>query len=85
MKLELRFFASLREALSTSQETIEVPASVLTIEDLRSYLAQRGDVWSQTLAQGKAVRCALNHHIVDPNTALQEGAEIAFFPPVTGG
>jgi molybdopterin synthase sulfur carrier subunit len=85
MKLELRFFASLREALGTSQETIEVPASVLTIEDLRSFLTQRGEVWSHTLAQGKAIRCALNHHIVDPSTALQEGAEVAFFPPVTGG
>lgn len=85
MKLELRFFASLREALGTSQESIEVPISVLTIADLRSHLAQRGELWSHTLAEGKAIRCALNYHIVDPSTALQEGAEVAFFPPVTGG
>jgi len=27
----------------------------------------------------------LNHQMVDPSTPLQEGAEVAFFPPVTGG
>jgi molybdopterin synthase sulfur carrier subunit len=37
------------------------------------------------LAEGKVLRCALNQHMVDENTALQDGAEVAFFPPVTGG
>jgi molybdopterin synthase sulfur carrier subunit len=85
MKLELRFFASLREALGTSQESIDAPASVNTIAQLRSFLVQRGGVWSQALDEGKALRCALNQHMVDANTALQEGSEVAFFPPVTGG
>ncbi|MBU3609171.1 molybdopterin converting factor subunit 1 [Polynucleobacter wuianus] len=85
MKLELRFFASLREALGTSQENIDVPDSVKTISELRAFLVQRGGVWAQALAEGKALRCALNQHMVDFNTVLQEGAEVAFFPPVTGG
>ena len=85
MKLELRFFASLREALGTSQVNIDTPTSVKTIAELRIFLAQRGGVWAESLAEGKALRCALNHHMVDANTALQEGAEVAFFPPVTGG
>jgi len=85
MKLELRFFASLREALETSEESIDAPATVKTIADLRIFLAQRGGAWAQALAEGKALRCALNQHMVDANTSLQEGAEVAFFPPVTGG
>ncbi len=85
MKLELRFFASLREALGVSQESIAIPASVKTIADLRSYLIERGNPWSEVLADGKVLRCALNQHMVDPGTSLQDGAEIAFFPPVTGG
>ena len=85
MKLELRFFASLREALGTSQENIDTPVSIKTIAELRSLLAQRGGVWAESLAEGKALRCALNHQMVDPNTALEEGVEVAFFPPVTGG
>ena len=85
MKLELRFFASLREALGVSQEVIEVPGSVKTISDLRMYLIGRGNPWAEVLAEGKVLRCALDHHMVDASTTLQEGAEVAFFPPVTGG
>ena len=85
MKLELRFFASLREALGVSQESIVIPDSIKTIADLRAHLVQRGNPWSEVLAQGKVLRCALNQVMVEANTPLQENAEIAFFPPVTGG
>ncbi|APB98330.1 molybdopterin converting factor subunit 1 [Polynucleobacter asymbioticus] len=85
MKLELRFFASLREALGVGQENIEIPDSIHTITELKVYLAQRGGAWAEVLADGKSMRCALNHHMVDTSTRLEEGAEVAFFPPVTGG
>jgi sulfur-carrier protein len=85
MKLELRFFASLREALGVSQESITIPGNVQTIADLREHLIERGNPWAEVLANGKVLRCALNQHMVDANTQLQEGAEVAFFPPVTGG
>jgi molybdopterin synthase sulfur carrier subunit len=85
MKLELRFFASLREALGTSQETIEILEEVKTVSQLRAHLIARGGVWAEALAEGKSLRCALNQTMVDANTALKDGAEVAFFPPVTGG
>ena len=85
MKLELRFFASLREALGVSQEGLTIPDSIKTIADLRNYLTQRGNPWSEVLADGKVLRCALNQHMVDANAPLQDGAEVAFFPPVTVG
>ena len=85
MKLELRFFASLREALGVSQESITIPDSVKTIADLRLQLVARGNPWSEVLADGKVLRCALHQHMVDASTPLQDGAEVAFFPPVTGG
>jgi molybdopterin synthase sulfur carrier subunit len=85
MKLELKFFASIREGLKVSEENIAVPASIKTIADLRKHLAQRGGPWAEVLADGKVLRCALNHQMVDASTPLQEGAEVAFFPPVTGG
>ena len=85
MKLELRFFASIREALGVSQESIAIPDNLKTIADLRAYLVARGNPWSEVLADGKVLRCALNQHMVDASTPLLDGAEVAFFPPVTGG
>ena len=85
MKLELRFFASFREPLGVSQENIVIPDSIKTIADLRAHLVQRGHPWSEVLAQGKVLRCALNQVMVDASSPLQENAEVAFFPPVTGG
>ncbi len=85
MKLQLRFFASLREALGISQEEITIPDSVKTIADLRTHLIERGNPWAEVLAESKVLRCALNQLMVDANTSLQENAEVAFFPPVTGG
>ena len=85
MKLELRFFASLREGLGLSGESITTPPEVKTIADLRDYLAQRGNPWVEVLASAKVIRCALNQEMVADSTPLVEGAEVAFFPPVTGG
>ncbi len=85
MKLELRFFASLREGLGLSSENITVSDNIKTIADLRGHLIERGNPWSEVLATGKVIRCALNQEMVKDTTSLVEGAEVAFFPPVTGG
>jgi molybdopterin synthase sulfur carrier subunit len=85
MKLQLRFFASLREGLGLSEESISTPPEVKTIADLRLLLIGRGQPWSEVLASSKVIRCALNQEMVKDSTLLEEDAEVAFFPPVTGG
>ena len=83
MKIQLRFFASLREALGAS-ESIDLPEGS-TVGTLRGSLLARGGRHAELLARGRAVRCALNQTLCDESAALTEGAEVAFFPPVTGG
>ena len=85
MKIQLRFFASIREALGTSQETLELPQEVDTVGALRHHLRERGDAWAAALAPGRALRMACNHQMADEATPLSEGCEVAFYPPVTGG
>lgn len=85
MNIQLRFFASVREALHVSQESVSVPDSIRTVGDLRNFLRERGGVWAETLAEGRALRMACNQQMCDANVALSEGCEVAFFPPVTGG
>jgi molybdopterin synthase sulfur carrier subunit len=85
MKIELRFFASVREALGTSQESLVLPASVKTVGDVRNHLRERGGVWAQALADERPLRMAYNQVMADANTMVADGGEVAFFPPVTGG
>jgi sulfur-carrier protein len=85
MNIQLRFFASVREALGASQETVALPADVATVGEVRTYLRARGGVWAETLAEGRALRMAYNQVMTDADTRIAEGGEVAFFPPVTGG
>ena len=54
-------------------------------QQLRDRLIARGGIHAQVLARGRAVRCALNQVMVDESSPVPDGAEVAFFPPVTGG
>ncbi len=83
MRIRLRYFASLREALGAG-ETIDLPAGA-TVAGARDMLIARGGAHAQSLARGRALRCAIDRQMADEGQALHEGAELAFFPPVTGG
>ena len=83
MKIKVLYFAGLREQLGTSGEDLEL--SMTTVAGLRSLLMARGGAWQSALAQGRALRVAVNQEIAQPTTPVRPGDEIAFFPPVTGG
>lgn len=83
MKLTVRYFASIREALGQGSEAVETSAD--NLRALREELVARGGTYAQALARGKAVRMALDQVMSDESAPLSEGCEVAFFPPVTGG
>ena len=77
MRIQVRFFAALRERVGIAQQTISVP------ED--TSVAQ---VWALVVEQEPLpdnVLAAKNMEYVGFDTPVGEGDEIAFFPPVTGG
>ena len=83
MKVTVRYFASVREALGMGSETVDTQAG--TLAALRDELIARGEQHASALARGKAVRMALDQTMSAESAQLQEGSEVAFFPPVTGG
>ena len=83
MKISVRYFASIREAIGTGHEAVDTAAA--TLGELRDALIARGGAHASSLARGRAVRMALNQTLSDESAALADGAEVAFFPPVTGG
>ena len=83
MKITVKYFASIREAIGTGSETLETTVS--TLGELRDELIARGGAHAQALARGRALRVAQNQVMANEGLALLDGAEVAFFPPVTGG
>lgn len=83
MKVTVKYFASIREAVGSASEVRESQAD--TLGGLRDELIALGAAHAECLARGKAVRLALNQVMVDESAVLHDGAEVAFFPPVTGG
>jgi molybdopterin synthase sulfur carrier subunit len=85
MDINLRFFASVREAVNVSQEAASLPAGVTTVGAVRAHLAARGGAWAEALAPERPLRMAYNQVMCNPDTQITQGGEVAFFPPVTGG
>lgn len=83
MKITIKYFASIREATGLAHEVLDT--SSVTLGALRAELVARGGGYAQSLAPGRAVRMALNQTMADADQPLTDGAEVAFFPPVTGG
>lgn len=83
MKVHLRYFAAVREAIGYGEERLETAAP--TLGALRDELIARGEPHAGALARGKAIRLALDQAMSAEDAPLHEGAEVAFFPPVTGG
>ncbi len=83
VRVRVRYFASLREALG-AEETLPLVAGS-SLGDLRRQLQARSPRHAELLAPGRAVRCALNQVMAEESALVPVGAEVAFFPPVTGG
>jgi molybdopterin synthase sulfur carrier subunit len=83
MRLNVKYFASIRELVGVSTQVFDTQAA--TLGALRDELISLGGAHAEGLARGRAVRMALNQIMSDESAALVEGAEVAFFPPVTGG
>lgn len=92
MKITVLYFARLKETLKYSTETLDLSEymraeklDIFTILKLKAFLAKRGDEWQQMLLGKLKVRAAINHELVDDFAQINDGDEVAFFPPVTGG
>jgi len=83
MSVKVLYFAALRDALDCGDETVELDGA-RTLGELRDRLAARGGRW-EALATTRNLRMARNQRMAPPDTAIADGDEIAFFPPVTGG
>ncbi|MEZ5763535.1 MAG: molybdopterin converting factor subunit 1 [Xanthobacteraceae bacterium] len=83
--MRILYFAWVRERVGKAEETLEPPASVVTVSDLMQWLSSRGEEYAHAFEQAKVIRAAIDKRHVKPDTAIGGAKEIAFFPPMTGG
>ena len=77
MNITVKFFASLREQTGKSDASIASTDSITVLQ-----------AWQQASgldSMPENTLCAINMEYVDQNSMLNDGDEVAFFPPVTGG
>ena len=83
MKLDVLYFAWLRERIGLPRETVETSAN--TVAELVAELCAREERYALAFSDLEAVRVAVDQELCDFDTALEGAREIAFFPPMTGG
>lgn len=83
MKIDVLYFAWLRERIGVPREQVDTDAT--TVRDLVTELAAMDEWHGAAFADMSAVRCAVDQELVDLDAALNNAREVAFFPPMTGG
>lgn len=79
MKIEVTYFAMLREQRGVAAEQMETNAATLD-ELYREIADQNGFTLDSTL-----IRAARNNIFVAMSTTLQDGDSVVLMPPVAGG
>jgi molybdopterin synthase sulfur carrier subunit len=79
------YFARFRERLGCERETVELPVEGATVQAVLNTLIARGGLWQEQLDSDRGVLVAVNQEMANRETLVQQGDELAIFPPVTGG
>lgn len=83
MRLNVLYFAWLRERIGVPSEQVETEAA--TVADLVDELRDQSDYHAAALSDLDAVRVAVDQELASLATPLAGAREVAFFPPMTGG
>jgi molybdopterin synthase catalytic subunit len=81
MQVRLLFFATLKDIVGAKQMQLDVPAGA-TVADVLAHLESS---YPRLKDYRPVVLTAVNEEYVDQRATIQDGDEVAIFPPVSGG
>lgn len=83
--MHILYFSWVRERMAKAEETLPLTEDTASIQQLIQHLKSRDASGAHAFADSTLIRVAVNQAFVSGDHALNEGDEVAFFPPVTGG
>lgn len=83
--IKIRYFAKLSESLRVKLEDMEYSRQTEKVDDIIRRLIQRGEPWASEFSGDSKFLVAINQEMCEREAAVNDGDEVAFFPPVTGG
>lgn len=83
--MTLLYFAWVKQKIGRGEEELRLPSGVATIAELVAFLRARGPGYAEAFGEPARLRAARNQMHVSFEARIEDGDEIAFFPPVTGG
>ena len=81
----IKYFSWIKEHIGKSEERIDLPVNVSTIEELMLYLENLNDKYKLAYKKKDLIKIAINKSYSSIDDKISNNDEIAFFPPVTGG
>ena len=85
MTITILFFGELREQIGRASVTLPASETTTTVDDLVQTLVAQGEPWAKALTSEWPLQVAVNQEMAERDTPVPQGAEVAFFRPVTGG
>ena len=85
MDINILYFASVRERLKVDSEKIGMAGDECRVSDVVKKLRIRGGQWEKIFGPEANVRFAVDQEFADVDAKVDDGSEVAVFPPVTGG
>ena len=82
--IKVLFFARIRDQVGCAELTVELPDNVANIGDFTDLIKARGAGFDEALSDPN-ILVAANQEMAGEQTTVEDGDEIAYFPPVTGG
>jgi len=83
--MQIKYFSWIKEHIGKSEEEINLPHNVSTIEELMLYLENLNDKYKLAFKKKDLIKIAINKSYSSIDDKINNNDEIAFFPPVTGG
>ena len=82
MKITVKFFAQLKDTVSSEEMTLDAPAE-LHVRELRTFLGGKIPGLGKFLKHGTQI--AVNCELVGREACIYESDEVALLPPFSGG